>query len=59
MDVDYSTERRREINAVMKAVGREQFWDWIVDKLEDKFGDDLNYNRAVDIQKRMSSCQKN
>jgi hypothetical protein len=33
----------------MKEVGREQFWQWIISKLEDIFGQDLNYNRAVDI----------
>jgi hypothetical protein len=31
----------------MKEVGRERFW--VVSKLEDLFGQDLNYNRAVDI----------
>lgn len=33
----------------MKEVGCEQFWQWIISKLEDIFGQDLNYNRAVDI----------
>jgi hypothetical protein len=33
----------------MKEVGRELFWQWIVSKLKDLFGEDLNYNRAVDI----------
>jgi hypothetical protein len=27
----------------------QQFWKWVVSKLEDELGDDLNYNRAIDI----------
>ena len=50
VDFDYLEERRIEINAVMKEVGRERFWEWIVDKLEVEFGDDLNYYpRAIEI----------
>jgi hypothetical protein len=49
VDLDYLSDKRIEINAVMKDVGREQFWRWIVAKLEDLFGQDLNYNRAIDI----------
>lgn len=49
VDLDYLSDKRIEINAVMKEVGRERFWQWIVSKLKDLFGKDLNYNRAVDI----------
>lgn len=49
VDLDYLSDKRIEINAVMKDVGRERFWLWIVSKLKDLFGQDLNYNRAVDI----------
>lgn len=49
IDLDYLRDKRIEINAVMKEVGRERFWEWIVSKLEDEFGGDLNYNRAIDI----------
>jgi hypothetical protein len=49
VDLDYLSDKRIEINAVMKEVGREQFWQWIISKLEDIFSQDLNYNRAVDI----------
>jgi hypothetical protein len=49
VDLDYLSDRRIEINAVMKEVGRERFWQWIVSKLEDLFGEDLSYIRAVVI----------
>lgn len=50
VDLDYLSDKRIEINAVMKEVGRERFWQWIVSKLEDLLGKDLNYSgRAVDI----------
>ena len=49
VDLGYLSDKRIEINAVMKEVGRERFWQWIVSKLEDLFGEDLNYNRAIDI----------
>ena len=49
VDLDYLSDKRIEINAVMKEVGRERFWQWIVSKLEDLFGEDLSYIRAVDI----------
>lgn len=49
LDFDYLSERRIEINGVLKEVGGERFWKWIVSKLEDEFGDDLNYLRAIDI----------
>ena len=49
VDLDYLSDRRIEINAVMKEVGRERFWQWIVSKLEDLFGEDLSYIRAVII----------
>jgi hypothetical protein len=49
VDLDYLSDKRIEINAVMKEVGHERFWQWIVSKLKDLFGQDLNYNRAVEI----------
>ena len=49
VDLDYLSDKRIEINAVMKEVDRERFWQWIVSKLKDLFGKDLNNNRAVDI----------
>lgn len=49
VDFDYLSERRIEINAVLKEAGGERFWEWIISKLEDEFGDDLNYNRAINI----------
>jgi hypothetical protein len=51
VDLDYLKDKRIEINAVMKEVGRASFWKWIVTKLENEFGDDLNYMRAIDIPK--------
>lgn len=32
VDLDYLSDKRIEINAVMKEVGRERFWQWIVSK---------------------------
>ena len=50
VDYDYLVERRIEINAVIKKIGRERFWEWIVNKLEAEFGEDLNYYpRAIEI----------
>lgn len=49
IDLDYLRNKRIEINAVMKEVGRERFWEWIIFKLENEFGNDMNYNRAIDI----------
>jgi hypothetical protein len=49
IDLEYLEAKRIEINAVMKEVGHERFWEWIVSKLEDEFGGDLNYNRAIDL----------
>jgi hypothetical protein len=49
VDLNYLSDKRIEINAIMKEVGRERFWQWIVSKLEGLFGKDLNYNRAVHI----------
>jgi 5S rRNA maturation endonuclease (ribonuclease M5) len=49
VDLDYLQEQRIEINAVMKEVGQSRFWEWIVEKLDEEFGEDLNYNRAVNI----------
>jgi hypothetical protein len=37
VDLDYLSDKRIEINAVMKEVGRERFWQWIVSKLKDLF----------------------
>jgi hypothetical protein len=47
--LEYLRDQRIEINAVMKEVGRERFWEWIVSKLEDEFGNDMNYNRAINV----------
>lgn len=49
VDLDYLKEMRIEIDAVMREVGEVQFWEWIVTKLQDELGEDLNYNRAIDI----------
>lgn len=49
VDFDYLSERRIEINAVIKEVGAEHFWEWIVARLEDEFGEDLAYDRAIKI----------
>ena len=49
VDLDYLKEMRIEIDAVMREVGQDQFWEWIVTKLQDGLGEDLNYNRAIDI----------
>ena len=49
VDLDYLKEMRIEIDAVMREVGPAQFWEWIVTKLTDELGKDLNYNRAIDI----------
>ncbi|MGE5662091.1 MAG: hypothetical protein ACM3X1_07580, partial [Ignavibacteriales bacterium] len=49
VDIEYLSEYRIEINAVRKEVGSEAFWEWIIEKLDDEFGEDLNYNRAVKI----------
>ena len=51
VDLDYLKEMRIEIDAVMREVGPAQFWEWIVTKLQDKLGEDLDYMRAVDIPK--------
>jgi 5S rRNA maturation endonuclease (ribonuclease M5) len=49
VDIEYLEEQRIEINAVRKEVGSDVFWEWIVEMLDDEFGEDLNYNRAVKI----------
>src|SRR5205085_7324678 len=47
--VDYVEDRRVEINSVVTELDdNAKFWEWIVQKLRDRF-DIRNYNRAVDI----------
>jgi hypothetical protein len=47
--VDYVKDRRVEINSVVTELDdNAKFWEWIVQKLRDRF-DTRNYNRAVDI----------
>jgi hypothetical protein len=47
--VDYVEDRRVEINSVVTELDdNAKFWEWIVQKLRDRF-DTRNYNRAVDI----------
>ena len=49
VDLEYLKETRIEIDAVMREVGQAQFWEWIVTKLTDELGKDLNYMRAIDM----------
>ena len=49
VDLGYLKETRIEIDAVMREVGQAQFWEWIVTKLTDELGEDLNYMRAIDM----------
>ena len=47
--VDYVENRRVEINSVVTELDdNAKFWEWVVQKLRDRF-DTRNYNRAVDI----------
>ena len=47
--VDYVEDRRVEINSVVTELDdNAKFWEWIVQKLRDRF-DTRNYNRAVDV----------
>jgi hypothetical protein len=47
--VDYVKNRRVEINSVVTELDdNAKFWEWIVQKLRDRF-DTRNYNRAVDV----------
>jgi hypothetical protein len=47
--VDYVENRRVEINSVVTELDdNAKFWEWIVQKLRDRF-DTRNYNRAVDV----------
>jgi hypothetical protein len=47
--VDYVEDTRVEINSVVTELDdNAKFWEWIVQKLRDRF-DTRNYNRAVDI----------
>jgi hypothetical protein len=47
--VDYVQNRRVEINSVVTELDdNAKFWEWIVQKLRDRF-DTRNYNRAVDV----------
>ncbi len=51
--VDYVENRRVEINSVVTELDdNAKFWEWIVQKLRDRF-DTRNYNRAVDIPEYM------
>jgi hypothetical protein len=40
--------KRIEIDSVLKAVGNEKFWNFILEELDDTFPD-RDYNRAIDI----------
>ena len=51
--VDYVENRRVEINSIVTELDdNAKFWEWIVQKLRDRF-DTRNYNRAVDIPEYM------
>ena len=49
-DLNSRKRRRIEIDSVLKAVGNQRFWDFVIYKLEKLFPN-RNYNRAIDVDK--------
>ncbi|MDQ5869603.1 MAG: DUF2399 domain-containing protein, partial [Thermoproteota archaeon] len=46
--IEYARRMRIEIDSVLMQVGNEEFWDFLVDKLDEKFPT-RNYNRSVQV----------
>ena len=47
-NLEYLKTKRIEIDSIVRKVGNEAFWDFVVDKLTEKFPT-RDYNRAIDV----------